>query len=118
MTLDFTKLTRRPDPTRLDCWQIYCDDVHVGTIAKAAGEGKSAVERWHWHAGFYAGTRPGQIKTGTERSFELAHGRFYRAWLDFAASRTPAELKFLRDHIEWTRRKYQTIDNGERVPIR
>jgi hypothetical protein len=115
--MDITQLTHRPDPSRADCWLIYCDGIHVGTVAKAAGAGKAAIDRWHWQAGFYAGTRPGQIKTGTERSFELAHARFYRAWLNFAFSRTPADLKFLRDHIDRFT-EYGPSDTGERVPIR
>ena len=116
--MDFSELTRRPDPTHPDCWQIFCGDVHVGTIAKKAAGGKAAIEWWHWRAGFYAGTRPGEIKTGKAISLKVANVRFYRAWLAFAASRTEADFQALRDHIEWTRRKYAALDNGERAPSR
>ena len=114
--MDFTRLTRRLDTSWPGCWLIYCDDVHVGTVAKAAGTGKATTVRWHWQAGFYAGTRPGDIKTGIEISFELAHARFYRAWLNFAFSRTPADLELLRDHIERST-TYGAIDKCERVAI-
>jgi hypothetical protein len=35
-----------------------------------------------------------------------------------AASRSEADFQALRDHIEWTRRKYAAFDRGERPPIR
>jgi hypothetical protein len=111
--MDLTKLARRPDPGRPDCGLIYCDDVHVGEIAKAAGRPNAAIE-WQWRAGFYPGSRPGDIKTGTAPNFEVAKAAFRKAWLAFAWSRTEADFQALRVHIEWTRRKYKAIENGER----
>lgn len=60
-----------------------------------------------------------RIKTGSAPTFELAKAPVRKGpWLAFAASRTEADFQALRDHIEWTRRKYAALDNGERVPIR
>ena len=36
MPIYFTKLTRRRDPDRPDCWHVYCD-IRAGTIAKTVG---------------------------------------------------------------------------------
>ena len=83
----------------------------------AVGRPNAATE-WQWRAGFYPSSRPGEIKTGTADSFELAKAAFKKAWLTFAASRTEADFKALRDHVEWTRRKHGSTDNSESVPIR
>jgi hypothetical protein len=91
MTLDFTRLTRRPDPNRADCWLIMCGDVRAGHVARSVGR-PNAQEDWQWSAGFYPGSRPGVIRTGTAETFELAKAAFERAWLVFASTRTEADL--------------------------
>jgi hypothetical protein len=58
-------LSRRRDPDRQDeCWLIFADDVHAGTIARAIGN-PGALERWQWHCGFYPGSKPGDQSNGT-----------------------------------------------------
>jgi len=54
--MDFNNLRRRRDRDRPDCWHIYCDNIHAGTIA-LAGRPNGATE-WRWSAGFYPGSRP------------------------------------------------------------
>jgi hypothetical protein len=63
--LIMTPLSRRRDPDRAEeCWLIFADDVHVGTIARAIGN-PGALERWQWHCGFYPGSKPGDQSNGT-----------------------------------------------------
>lgn len=68
--MDFNNLRRRRDRDRPDCWHIYCDDIYAGTIALAARP--NGATEWQWSAGFYPGSKPGEIKTGTAPNFESA----------------------------------------------
>lgn len=114
--LDFSKLTRRPDPHRPDCWRIFCGDICAGWIAKAATVNAASV--WNWSAGFYPGSGPGEIRSGTANSFEEAKAKFERAWLAFASSRTPEDFEEWRDQRDWTAQKYAARDRGEQVAVR
>jgi hypothetical protein len=80
-------LTRRRDPHRKDGWLIYLGDVHVGSIARAAGPPNAAVQ-WTWSCGFYPGSAPGEQTHGTADSFDAARAEFERAWMAFSAKRT------------------------------
>jgi hypothetical protein len=117
MILDLTRLTRRADPDRAGCWQVYCGDIHAGTIARSTGR-PNAQEEWTWSAGFYPGSRPGEIKGGTATTYEEARAKFERTWLHFASSRTETDFAEWCDQRDWTARKYALLDCGERVPIR
>ena len=114
--MDFNTLRRRRDPHREDCWHIYCDDIHAGTIA-LAGRPNGATE-WQWSAGFYPRSKAGEIKHGTADSFDEARARFERAWLVFASTRTEADFAEWREHRDWTAEKYRRRDAGQPVPIR
>jgi hypothetical protein len=116
MTLDFTMLTRRADPDRADCWQVYCGDIHAGTIARSTGR-PNAQNEWTWSAGSYPGSGPGEIKGGTALTFEKDKAKFERAWLAFAFSRKPENFEAWRDQRDWTVRKYALLDRGEQVPV-
>jgi hypothetical protein len=72
-------LTRRQDPDRPDCWQIYFGDVHVGTVAKSVGN-PNAKPQWQWHVGFYPGSKPGEQRGGTAPDFDQARAAFEAAW--------------------------------------
>ena len=74
----------------------------------------ASIGRWAAGLGFVGV----QIPTWDGRLFELAKAACKKAWLTFAASRTEADFKALRDHVEWTRRKHGSTDNSESVPIR
>jgi hypothetical protein len=50
-------LTRRHHPDRPDCWHVFYDDVHVGTIAIRAGIPHDE-DPWGWSCGFYPGSHP------------------------------------------------------------
>ena len=63
-------LTRRRSADRPDCWHIYYGDVHAGTIAMRAGNPHD-TDRWEWSCGFYPGSRPGEIQSGTSATFEM-----------------------------------------------
>jgi hypothetical protein len=46
-------LTRRRESDRhQETWQIYYDDVHIGTIGERAGVPHD-VDQWKWMVGFY-----------------------------------------------------------------
>ncbi len=115
--LGITSLTRRRDPHRKDCWQIYAGDVHAGTIAIAAGLPNAAVA-WKWSAGFYPGSGPGEIRHGGADTFDEARAAFERGWQQFLSTRTEADVAEWRDQQEWTRRKYAARDAGQPVPLR
>ena len=113
--LDFTKLARRRSPDLSDCWQVYCEDIHAGTISKATGM-PNAQNDWTWSAGFYPGSGPGEIKGGRADTFEEAKARFEPAWLAFASSRTEADFKAWRDQRDWTAWKYRMHETGTPLP--
>ena len=117
MTLDFTKMTRRRAADRLDCWLIMCGDIRAGTIGKAVGM-PNAVNHWNWSAGFYPGSKPGEIKTGSAETFEAAREALEKAWHAFASTRTEADLAEWRDHRDWTAKKYAGRDAGLPCPRR
>lgn len=117
MEVDFTKLTRRPDPHRKDSWLIFAGDIRAGSIARAAGLPNATVA-WKWSAGFYPGSGPGEIKHGTADTFEEARVAFEKAWHVFASTRTESDYQEWRDQQEWTRRKYAARDNNQPVPRR
>lgn len=110
-------LTRRPDPDRPDSWHIYFGDVQVGSIGRTVGL-PNAQEKWKWSCGFYPGSRPGEVRQGTEDDFETARQAFAAAWEVFKAGRTEADYQEWRDQRDWTARKYALHDKGKQVPIR
>jgi hypothetical protein len=65
-------LTRRRSSDRQNCWHIYYGDVQAGTIAKRVGNPHD-TDQWEWICGFYPGSRPGEIQSGTSRS--ISHDR-------------------------------------------
>ena len=110
-------LTRRRDPDRKDCWQIYAADIHVGTIARSVGN-PNAEPKWQWQCGFYPGSRPGEQRRGTAATFDQARADFEIAWQVFSASRTEADYQAWREQRDWTARKYALRDRGLPVPLR
>jgi hypothetical protein len=87
-------------------------------ISPALWEGANAQEDWQWSAGFYPGSRPGEIRTGTADSFEAARAAFDKAWHRFAAIRTEADVAEWREQRDWTARKYPARDAGQPCPKR
>jgi hypothetical protein len=75
-----------------------------------------AKNDWMWSAGFYPGSGPGEIKSGSADTFEAAKAAFEPAWLKFAHSRTPADFEEWRDHRDATAWKYRMHDLGLRMP--
>jgi hypothetical protein len=53
--------------------------LQAGHIARSVGR-PNAQNEWTWSAGFYPGSRPGEIKTGTADTFEAAKAAFEKAW--------------------------------------
>jgi hypothetical protein len=89
------QLTSRRSADRQDCWHIYFGDVHAGTIAMRAGNPHD-TEPWEWICGFYPGSRPGEIQSGTSATFEDARAEFAAAWKIFFANRSEADFQAWR----------------------
>src|SRR5258708_25601931 len=109
------QLTRRRYPERPDCWHVYFDDVHVGTIAIRSGIPHDK-DPWSWSCGFYPGSRPGECTNGSAATFDQARAGFEAAWRLFLAKRTEADFQAWRDARDWTARKYAMWERGERLP--
>jgi hypothetical protein len=108
-------LTRRRHPDRSDCWHIYYGDVHAGTIAMRVGNPHD-TDPWEWSCGFYPGSCPGEIQSGTSETFDDARAEFANAWKIFFANRTEADFqawRYQRDSTAW---KYAMCDRGCKLP--
>jgi hypothetical protein len=110
-----SKLTRRRSADRQDCWHIYYGDVHAGTIAMRAGNPHDTA-RMEWSYGFYPGSLPGQIQSGTSETFEDARVEFASAWKIFFANRTEADFQAWRHQRDSTAWKYAMWDRGFKLP--
>jgi hypothetical protein len=109
-------LTRRRDPDALqETWHVYYGDVHVGALSRSVGN-PNAAPQWQWRCGFYPGSEPGECKSRTAASFELARDAFEAAWRVFRANRTEADFQAWRRQRDWTAEKYRRFDRGERMP--
>jgi hypothetical protein len=85
-------LTRRRYPeAREECWHIYFDDVHVGTIAIRAGIPHDE-DPWGWSCGFYPGSEPGEYLYGTAIDFDQAR-RDFEAGASFQRSAPMAIIR-------------------------
>ena len=113
--LGHARLTRRRYPERPDCWHVYFDDVHVGTIAIRAGVPVD-VDQWGWSCGFYPGSHPGECTRGSAVTFEQARADFEAAWKVFLSNRTEADFREWCDQRDWTARKYAMWERGEKLP--
>ncbi len=90
---------------REECWHVYYDDAHVGSIAIRSGNPHDE-DPWEWHCGFYPGSEPGEQQNGTAATFDEARTDFERAWRVFLSRRTEADFQAWRDQRDWTARKY------------
>jgi len=109
------QLTRRRSTDRPDCWHIYSGDVHAGTIALRAGNPHD-TDPWEWSCGFYPGSRPGEIQSGTSETFDQARAEFGSAWAVFLANRTEADFQAWRNQRDLTAWKYAMWDRGFKLP--
>jgi hypothetical protein len=111
-----TKLTRRRSKeTQVECWQIYYDDVQVGTIGLRAGV-PGSVDQWGWQCGFYPPSHRGQQLNGTAVSFDQARDQFDAAWQAYLPNCTEQDFRDHRDQRDWTARKYAKWESGEKLP--
>jgi len=110
-----TLITRRRYPERQDCWHIYYGDVHAGTIAMRTGNPHD-TDPWEWSCGFYPGSMPGEIQSGTSATFDEARAEFESAWKIFLSTRTEADFQEWRDQRDWTAWKYAMRDGGRKLP--
>jgi hypothetical protein len=65
-----------------------------------------------------AGSRPGEIQSGTSETFDQARAEFGSAWAVFLSTRTDADFqawRFQRDSTAW---KYAMWDAGLKLPTR
>jgi len=110
------QLTRRRYPERHDCWHIYYGDVHAGTIAKRVGNPHD-TDQWEWSCGFYPGSRPGEIRSGTSATFDDARAEFTTAGRCFwRTAPTPIFRRGVTSGIR-PRGKYAMWDGGFKLPM-
>jgi hypothetical protein len=116
-------LTRRRPADRQDCWHIYYGDVHAGTITMRAGNPHDP-DPWEWSCGFYPGSKPGEIQSGTSATFEDARADFASAWKTFFApqrgrfSGLALPARFNRLEIHDVGSRFQTADATAERPIK
>jgi hypothetical protein len=109
-------LTRRRDPdSSHEAWRIFYDDIHVGTIGMRSGNPPGA-DPWSWRCGFYPGSEPGEVATGTAESFEAARAAFEAAWRAFLARRNEADFDEYRRHRASDAWKRAMWDAGCKLP--
>jgi hypothetical protein len=70
---------RRCPEAREECWHVYYDDVHVGTIRLRSGV-PVYQDQWSWSLGFYPVSHRGEDGAGTAATFEQARRNFETAW--------------------------------------
>jgi hypothetical protein len=75
-----------------------------------------AAPKWQWRCGFYPGSEPGELLSGTAATFDQARADFEAAWRIFLAKRTAADFQAWRDQHDWTGEKYRRFERGERMP--
>jgi hypothetical protein len=110
------ELTRRCAPDAPDeCWHIYYGDVRVGMIAIRTGI-PPGEDPWGWSCGFYPGSHPRECTDGTAATFDQARADFDEAWRVFLSNRTEADFQAWRDERDWTERKHEMWERGERMP--
>lgn len=109
------ELTRRRSPERSDCWHVCYGDVQVGTIAVQPGMPLSAPQ-WRWDCGFYPVSHRGRSRSDYASSFEQAKLDFEAAWHDYLPQCTEADFVEHRRQRDWTTRKYEMQERGERMP--
>jgi hypothetical protein len=110
-----TTLTRRRDPDRPGCWQIHYGDIRVGTITER-GNGPRDIVNWDWICGFYLGTEPGQYRSDSAATFEIARIDFEAAWQALPATRIDADFQTWRDAKAFTAWKYAMWEAGAKLP--
>jgi hypothetical protein len=108
-------LIRRRSADRPDCWHIYYGDVHADIIAERVGNPHD-TDQWEWSCGFYPGSRPGEIQSGTAATFDDARGEFASAWAVFLLTGTDADFQAWRDQLDFTAWKYARWDRGCKLP--
>lgn len=88
-----TELTRRRDKdSAKEKWDIFYDDVCVGSIGQRAGV-PNHVDHWEWNCGFYPGGGPVQHTSGSASTFEQARAGFDAAWQRLLPTHTEADFQ-------------------------
>jgi len=82
---------------RQDCWHIYYGDVRAGTIAMRVGNPHN-TDQWEWSCGFYPGSRPGEIQSGTSATFDDARAEFANAGSPSTEASARCFFYWLRGH--------------------
>ncbi len=104
-----TDLTRRLDPDRQDCGQVWYGDIPAGSIARAVGA-PGNTEMWHWRLLPRAADRV--------NAPAVQRAAFGAEWDAFLKSRTEADFAAWHHHKAWTAEKYRRFDRGERMDLR
>lgn len=110
-----TELTRRRLDTNFESWAIYYGEVLVGSISARSGVPKHA-NQWQWTCGFYPGSGPREMTTGTAVDFAEAREMFDRAWKALHPQKSETDYQEWRDHRDFTEWKYAMRDAGRELP--
>jgi hypothetical protein len=108
-------LTRSHYPEHQDCWHVYYDDVHIGTIAVQPGVPVDE-DQWGWICGFYPGTQPRQDSDGTAATFDQARADFEAARQALLPTLTEADFDRWREARDRTAEKYTMRERREKLP--
>jgi len=69
---------RRSKNAREECWHVHWEDVRVGTITIRAGN-PDGTDLWQWSCGFYAGSHPAELQSGTAPTFDRARAELNKS---------------------------------------
>jgi hypothetical protein len=79
---------RRSKHAPAEGWQMFYDDVQVGTIGIIRADVPNDVDQWGWSCGFHP---LGRID-GTAAHFKIARSEFDAAWQESLPKCTEADL--------------------------
>ncbi|GIQ78448.1 hypothetical protein [Bradyrhizobium sp. RD5-C2] len=108
------ELTRRRDKeSAREKWNIFYDDVCIGSIGLRAGVPNHA-DQWEWKCGFHPGCD--RLTGGPAETFEQARTAFEAEWQLLLPTLTEADFQAWRDQRDWTERKQAMWARGEKLP--
>ncbi|WP_375775971.1 hypothetical protein ACE103_29865 [Bradyrhizobium sp. ma5] len=108
-----TELTRRRDnESAREEWNIFYDDVCIGSIRLRARVPNHA-DQWEWKCGFHPGCD--RLNSGPAGPFEQAGAAFEAEWRLLLPTPTEADFQAWRDQRDWTKRKQAMWERGEKL---
>ena len=94
-------LTRRCIEGRLEGWEIFYDDLPVGTIAELEPDPVRPDHGWRWNCGIYPGVHPRENEFGIAATFEQAREKWQAAWDRFLPKHRSEDFEEYRQHLRF-----------------